>query len=624
LTNVIAIAAGGNHSLALRADGKVVGWGNNSRGQTNVPPTATNIVEITAGNEFSVGLREDGTLIAWGDFVGTNLPPALPALDTVVAGGYYTAALTGVGTVRIIQQPRSVTAVAGDSPVFRCSLAGRPRLAPQWRFNGAPLAGRTNQFLCLPDATPADAGIYSMVATNGNNGVQSSDAILTVLPLAITLQPTNLDLYGGDTATFEVRARNVAPFSYQWLRNDVSLPGETNSVLTLTNVSLAQTGSYSAIVSNPYGFKLSDSATLGVVPLSILGQPTNRTIYSGETALFSVTPWKNGPFSYQWRFNGVDVPDATNQVLTVSNAATNQAGDYSVRVSNPYGSILSASAALTVAASSPVILVQPSKQNAWHLGSALLQSSATGSKPLTYQWRFNGQPIAGATNSTLTLTGLTAQRSGNYSVLFSNALGTISSTNAFVTVVPVAYWGTSQTSIRTPPFLPNPVALASDGLYALALRDDSSVLAWGNSECPPLLPGSLSNITALAAGTVHALAVRSNGTVTAWGCNTYGETTVPGRSEQCGCRRGGFRGEPGPESRRNPQSLGHLQPRRCSRRLEWRCGGSRRGQLQRRAQGRWYTDGMGPGFRAARRFAPNDKHCRHRRGRLPLVGFEER
>src|SRR5439155_321432 len=135
----------------------------------------------------------------------------------------------------------------------------------------------------------------------------------------------------------------------------------------------------------------------------------------------------------------------------------------------------------------------------------------TGSKPLTYQWRFNGQLIADETNSTLTLTGLTAQQSGNYSVLFSNALGTISSTNALVTIIPVAYWGTSQSSIRTAPFLTNPVALASDGYYALALRDNSSVLGWGSFECPPLLPGSLSNITALAAGTVHALAVRSNG-----------------------------------------------------------------------------------------------------------------
>ena len=65
-TNVIAIAAGAAHSLALRADGTVVAWGDNTQGQTNVPASATNIVAIAAGHNHNLALRADGSVVGWG------------------------------------------------------------------------------------------------------------------------------------------------------------------------------------------------------------------------------------------------------------------------------------------------------------------------------------------------------------------------------------------------------------------------------------------------------------------------------------------------------------------------------------------------------------------------------
>ena len=80
LTNVVAISAGDDFSLALRADSTVVGWGNNTAGQaTGVPTTAsaapqqvtipglTNVVAIAAGLDFSLALKADGTVVGWGD-----------------------------------------------------------------------------------------------------------------------------------------------------------------------------------------------------------------------------------------------------------------------------------------------------------------------------------------------------------------------------------------------------------------------------------------------------------------------------------------------------------------------------------------------------------------------------
>ena len=64
---VIAIAGGNSHSLALKDNGKVIVWGDNSRGQTNIPGGLSNVVAIAAGHDHSLALKSDGIVAAWGD-----------------------------------------------------------------------------------------------------------------------------------------------------------------------------------------------------------------------------------------------------------------------------------------------------------------------------------------------------------------------------------------------------------------------------------------------------------------------------------------------------------------------------------------------------------------------------
>jgi hypothetical protein len=68
----------------------------------------------------------------------------------------------------------------------------------------------------------------------------------------------------------------------------------------------------------------------------------------GETATFSVTAGGQGPFAYQWRFEGADLLGATNSTLVLLDLTTNHHGHYSVRVSSLGGEILSESALLQV------------------------------------------------------------------------------------------------------------------------------------------------------------------------------------------------------------------------------------------------------------------------------------
>src|SRR5579872_6491980 len=65
-TNVIAVAAGGQHTLALTSNGTVVAWGSDASHQCDVPSSASNVTAIAAGWAFSVALRNDGTVISLG------------------------------------------------------------------------------------------------------------------------------------------------------------------------------------------------------------------------------------------------------------------------------------------------------------------------------------------------------------------------------------------------------------------------------------------------------------------------------------------------------------------------------------------------------------------------------
>ena len=85
---VLAVAAGGAHSLALKSDHTVVAWGYNSAGQSLVPGGLSNVVAIAAGGDHSLALKSDGTVVAWGDnaYGESAVPPGLNNVIAISAG----------------------------------------------------------------------------------------------------------------------------------------------------------------------------------------------------------------------------------------------------------------------------------------------------------------------------------------------------------------------------------------------------------------------------------------------------------------------------------------------------------------------------------------------------------
>jgi hypothetical protein len=65
LSNAVAIAAGANHSQALRSDGTVVTWGSNDFGQTNTPADLAFVVALAAGGDHSLAIKASGSASPW-------------------------------------------------------------------------------------------------------------------------------------------------------------------------------------------------------------------------------------------------------------------------------------------------------------------------------------------------------------------------------------------------------------------------------------------------------------------------------------------------------------------------------------------------------------------------------
>jgi RHS repeat-associated protein len=332
-------------------------------------------------------------------------------------------------------QPISQTVCVGTSAGF-CVRATGCALNYQWRFNGTNICGAKGSCYTVTNATPGQAGNYSAVVSNSCGMVSSTNAVLTVsVPPVISSQPISQTVCVGTTAGFCVSATGSA-LNYQWQFNSTNLSGATGNCYTVTNAMPGQAGNYSVVLSNCCGMVTSSNAVLTVlVGPVITQQPTNVTVIQGSSATFSVTATGTAPLGYQWYFNGTNaLVDGTNSVLALTNAIPDQAGIYSVAVSNSCGMVTSSNAVLTVSVP-PVITSQPASQTICAGSLATFCVTASGAQPLSYQWRFNETNLVGATNSCCPLTNVQPGQAGNYSAVVSNSCGWGVSSNALLTVL---------------------------------------------------------------------------------------------------------------------------------------------------------------------------------------------
>ena len=341
----------------------------------------------------------------------------------------------------ILTQPANQTSAPGGAASFNVVAGGSAPLGYQWQLDGTNLEGATSTSLVLTNVQLAQAGYYTALVANSGGSVTSSVALLTVTaPPAITSQPESQTVGRGLSASFTVTAIGTPPLHYQWRLNGTNVSGGTGSSLVLTNVQLAQAGNYVVVVSGVGGSVTSSNAVLTVdnVAPAITKQPVSQTAGVAQTATFSVVATGSPTLSYQWFFNGTNIPGATATNLILSNLDASQSGLYSVTVSNSYGTAISSNAALTVILA-PLFLTQPQGRTNTGLTNVTFNPRVAGAEPLAYQWLFNGIAIAGATNITLTLSNAVAVQSGNYILTARNAYGNATSSPPALLLVEQSY-----------------------------------------------------------------------------------------------------------------------------------------------------------------------------------------
>jgi len=249
-----------------------------------------------------------------------------------------------------------------------------------------------NPMLSLPGVSSNNAGSYKVVITSPYGSVTSAVAALAVVYApSILVQPFHQTVLGGSNATLSVTAAGTPPLSFAWYENATNLiQSGTNTALALVDVSATNAGSYTVVVTGTYGIVTSVVATVTVLPLVFTSQPASQTVTPGSSATLTVGARGDGPFWYLWYLDNTNLVQSSSiSTLTVHDFSTSSAGNYTVVVTNVYGSVTSRVATLYLPLP-PTVTAQPGSQTALAGSNVTFNVAVGGPGPFTYQWQFNG------------------------------------------------------------------------------------------------------------------------------------------------------------------------------------------------------------------------------------------
>jgi alpha-tubulin suppressor-like RCC1 family protein len=357
-TNVVGLAAGDYHLVALRGDGTVLAWGasNYNNGFVpdliQVPPDATNVVGIAAGSAHTLAVRTNNTVLLWGYILGSATNSFVPADLTNVAaqalgpGAQHALSLLTDGTVRdwgnagygLTNIPPTATNVVSVSAGAYHSVALRADgTVIAWGDNSA---GQTYVPASVSNVVAISSGWRHNLALRADGSlVQWGGAYVYPSPGSLPAAATNIVAFAcGGVHSLALR-RDGKLFAWG---DDTE--GQINLPAWATNLAAVAGGSYNSL------------ALVADGPAQLTSPLLNRSVPIGGKAFFRATAVGVGPLSYQWQFNGTNMAGATNAVLVISNAQPFQAGAYSVVVSNALGASTSPGALLTVVPNPSLIL----------------------------------------------------------------------------------------------------------------------------------------------------------------------------------------------------------------------------------------------------------------------------
>lgn len=460
----VGIAAGGNGSLTVRADGTVTGWGSSGVGAA-VPGSLQNIRTASYSGYHGLALTNGGVPIAWGglNLSGENtIPASLSSATAVSSGGAYNLALTPAGTVTAwggntwgeTDVPAGLTGVT--------AISAGPTHALALKSNGTVVAWGSN--IRGEASVPASATGVIAIATGGNASLalKSNGTVIawgdnqfgqSTVPAGLT-GITAIAAGGGHSLALRSDGRVVA-----WGRNNAQQTAVPTGLIGATaiaagldhSIALTADGTVVAWGSNSAGQSAVPRSTRGLTSLGCGAHHTVALRTDGTVAVWGQSDY--GQLSMPLGLAGV--------------TAVAAGGNHSVALKGD--------------------------------GTVVVWGTS-----------YYGGPI----DAPAGLSGVTAVAAGAYDSLALKSDGTVVSWGGIWAAVPAGLSGVT--------------AIASGNGHSLALKSDGTVVAWGGNDTQQsTVPGSLSGVTAIAAGLNYSVAVKSDQTIVTWGASMTTPNTSP-------------------------------------------------------------------------------------------------
>jgi len=189
--------------------------------------------------------------------------------------------------------------------------------------------------------------VQSATATQQGNNTVSQTAPQTVALTGISSSTAN------QQQTLTITATSSNPALVPNPSVHYTSPGTTGTLTFTPAANATGTATITVILNNNGKGAATNTFTVTVLAAGttwpmFTSQLTNKLVVAGQPVNFGISANGTGPLKYQWIFDGANLAAATNATLTLNGVTTNQAGTYSVMVSNIAGATNSNPATLTV------------------------------------------------------------------------------------------------------------------------------------------------------------------------------------------------------------------------------------------------------------------------------------
>ncbi|HNV00470.1 MAG TPA: immunoglobulin domain-containing protein, partial [Verrucomicrobiota bacterium] len=394
--------------------------------------------------------------------------PAVTLADAgeyrVVVNNQYGTAISHVarlivdpGVPVLVTQPQSQTKRVGAEAMFTVEATGALPLTYQWHKDGQAITGAIEPTYHVAAVSAADAGAYTVVVRNVSGSVISEVATLV---LVFTPPAVNVDLavasgqnvYTGvaaapdpgtvwnqvtENALRSALDRTLALVDSDGLPSSIGFTsasfGEPGSGLFANNGggnALQATYWHSGVgnESPPFGFTNLDPAVrydvyvYGIATDFGLGYTQRISRVGGESQALNQVVNTGFPILHEDYALFRDITGVTEVMFTAGESGN--------------GAVFSTVTGLQIipATDTPKILQSPTDRFVRQGASVTFTVVATGTAPFTYQWRKNGVAIQGATGDTYVIASARADDEGLYSVVVSNAAGSVTSESGRLTL----------------------------------------------------------------------------------------------------------------------------------------------------------------------------------------------